>query len=56
MQFSGAAIFPQRLKESTFIEIFSNGAAAKKPEEQRKKISKNFDFSVWSNHATTLTV
>ena len=42
---------PQRLK-SMFFEIFSSGVALKEPVEWEKN-SKNVDFSLWGNRATT---
>ena len=42
---------PQRLK-STLFEIFSNGGCPKGTRSV-EKISKNVDFSLWGNRATT---
>ena len=45
---------PQRLKSACF-EIFSNRAALKGPTEWEFFFSKNIDFSLWGNCATTQT-
>ena len=45
------AWLPQRLK-STFIEIFSSGGPPKGTWSE-EKISKNVDYSLWGNRATT---